>query len=75
LKFPNTGRANIAPEKLRDYLLNPDHLLLNPDHPENGGKACPFAALGYSRDNWMQLADDFRSQHLTEEALEARSNA
>jgi hypothetical protein len=68
LKLPNADRAIIAAEKLRDYLLNPAH-------PDNGGKAYVFTALGYSRENWARLGDDFRSQHLTEEAVEGRANA
>jgi hypothetical protein len=64
----NADKAIIVPEKLRDYLLNAEH-------PENQGKASLFAALGYDRDNWARLADDFRSQHLTGEATESRPNA
>jgi hypothetical protein len=29
--------------------------LLNPEHPENRGKARLFAALGYTLSNWRQL--------------------
>ncbi len=35
MKLPNAGAAVVAREKIRDYLLNPGH-------PDNGGKAAFF---------------------------------
>jgi hypothetical protein len=61
----NADRAIIAPEKLRDYLLDPLHI-------DNRGKARLFAALGYTRANWEQLESDLRTQHLTKEATFGR---
>ena len=61
--LPNAAHAVIPPEKLRDYLLNPDH-------PENGGKARVFAALGYTAANWEELAEDLRQQHVSLDAEE-----
>lgn len=39
----------IESAKIRDYLLNPEH-------PDNGGKARFFAELGFGRANWKELA-------------------
>jgi hypothetical protein len=33
--------------------------LLNPAHPDNGGKAEFFLALGFTREHWRALADAF----------------
>jgi hypothetical protein len=57
VKVPNADRAVIAVEKIRDYLLNPAHR-------RGGSKARRLIAMGYSADDWQQLADDLRSQHL-----------
>jgi hypothetical protein len=40
-------------EKIVDYLLNPAH-------PDNGGKATFFLALGYNRGEWSSLAAALR---------------
>jgi hypothetical protein len=61
----NADRAIIAAEKMRDYLLDPEN-------PQNDGKAEAFFRLGYSRDDWEVLARDLREQHLS---LEARLDA
>ena len=50
MKLPNGNRAVIDPEKLRDYILNPEH-------PGNGGKAAYFQALGFGKADWAELAD------------------
>lgn len=47
--------------------------VLDPEHPDNKGKARLFAALGYTRPGWQQLADDLRSQHLILDAEEVES--
>ena len=51
MPIPNANRAIAADEKVRDYLLNLSH-------PDGGSKAVWFHSLGYSRENWMQLAED-----------------
>ena len=61
--LPNVGQAIIPPEKLRDYLLNPEH-------PQNRGKARLYAALGYTAENWEELAEDLRAQHAPLDAEE-----
>lgn len=41
----------IAPNKVQDYLLNPDH-------PIGGAKARFFIGIGYSREHYQQLIAD-----------------
>ncbi len=57
MKIPNGDKAVIAPEKLRDYLLNPAHR-------RGGSKAHLLVSLGYSADDWQRLEADLRAQHL-----------
>ncbi len=63
MKIPNAENAVIAPEKLRDYLLNSAHR-------KGGTKARLLLALGYAADDWQRLEADLRAQHLTAEVLE-----
>ena len=51
MPIPDARRAVIAPEKVRDYLLNLEH-------PDGGSKAVWFHSLGYSWEQWQLLADD-----------------
>ncbi len=51
MPIPDSERAVVTVEKVRDYLLNLDH-------PDGGSKAVWFHSLGYVRDDWEQLADD-----------------
>ncbi len=51
MPIPDSERAVVAAEKVRDYLLNLDY-------PDGGSKAVWFHSLGYARDDWEQLADD-----------------
>ena len=60
LKLPNNDRAIIDRDKLEDYLLSPSH-------PVGCFKALFFESLGYSRDQWWELAGDLRRQHLSQE--------
>ena len=57
----------IAAEKLRDYILSPEH-------PDGWGKANYLANLGYSRANWRRLAFDLRAQVLPLPATPARAS-
>jgi hypothetical protein len=52
--LPNSSKAVIAPEKLRDYLLSPIH-------PIGRYKALFFRTLGYDQTSWQQLATDLQS--------------
>jgi hypothetical protein len=56
--IPNADKAIIAPEKLRDYLLNPAH-------PRGWGKARLLLGCGYRADAWQVLETDIRTQHLS----------
>ena len=49
MKLPNADRAEVAREKVADYLLNAAH-------PDNGGKAEFFTRLGFRREQWETLA-------------------
>lgn len=53
MKLPNVHAAVIESEKLVDYILNPAH-------PDNGGKAEFFGKLGFRRKEWEKLAAAFR---------------
>lgn len=51
LRLPDAHRAIVDPEKLRDYVLSPDH-----EHGRH--KARVFrSALGIDRDNWDYLRE------------------
>jgi len=53
MRLPNAERAIVEREKIQDYLLAPAH-------PDNGGKAAFFMALGYTRKDWPSLAEALR---------------
>lgn len=54
MKLPNADKLVVEREKLVDYLLNPAH-------PDNGGKAQFFEKLGFRRAEWRVLAEAFRA--------------
>ena len=49
MKLPGADKATVTREKIVGYLLNPAH-------PDNGGKAEFFNQLGFHRDQWEPLA-------------------
>ena len=51
MPIPNATEATATTEKVRDYLLNPEH-------PDGGSNAAWFQSLGYGRDRWHELAMD-----------------
>ncbi len=57
MKLPGLEKTVIEREKIVGYLLNPAH-------PDNGGKSAFFQSLGFSPGNWQVLASALR--HLTE---------
>ena len=57
----NADHAIIELEKLRDYLLDPDN-------PQNGGKAEALFRMGYRQEEWQRLETDLKEQHLVLEA-------
>jgi hypothetical protein len=53
MMLPNAGRAVVDQEKVTAYLLNPRH-------PDNGGKAPFFLSLGFRADDWLTMARALR---------------
>ena len=53
MKLPNATEAVVERGKVTGYLLNPAH-------PDNGGKAPFFLSLGFRADDWELLAAAFR---------------
>jgi uncharacterized protein DUF6883 len=49
MNLPNANLARVDREKITDYLLNREH-------PDNGGKADFFIALGFHTDDWRIFA-------------------
>jgi hypothetical protein len=54
MKLPNVLLAIVEPGKIVDYILNPAH-------PDNGGKARFFSSLGFGRNDWGPLAAALRN--------------
>ncbi len=54
VKLPNAERATVDLGKIADYLLNPAH-------PDNGGKARFFGDIGFSRTDSTALSDALRA--------------
>lgn len=67
MRIPNADKAIIAPEKLRDYLLNPAHR-------RGSAKARLLLACGYRADAWQVLEHDLRTQHLTVDFAVTKDN-
>lgn len=67
MKMPNAEKAVIASEKLRDYLLNPEHR-------RGGSKAKLLLSMGYQANQWQQLETDLREQHLTADVEDVEEN-
>ena len=63
MKLPNAENAIIAEEKLRYYLLNPDHL-------RGGSKAKLLLSMGYTAADWRKLESDLRAEHLWSEVID-----
>lgn len=53
MKLPNAHLAVVDQRKIAEYLLNPSH-------PDNGGKAPFFAAMGFTVGAWNVLAEALR---------------
>jgi hypothetical protein len=54
MKVPNAHLAIVDREKIVDYLLNPAH-------PDNGGKAKFFLGLGFTPEQWQLFAEAVRT--------------
>ena len=64
MRLPNADRAVVERAKIAEYLLNPEH-------PDNGGKAAFFVALEFSRSDWDTLANALRRLALTADVIES----
>jgi len=53
VKLPNAHLAVVQQEKIKEYLLNPAH-------PDNGGKAAFFSMLGFHRGDWARFTEALR---------------
>jgi hypothetical protein len=51
--MPNVASAFVADAKVRDYLLDPAH-------PNNGGKAGSFRRFGFTQQHWPDLENGLR---------------
>lgn len=58
MKLPHAHLAIVEREKITAYLLNAAH-------PDNGGKAPFFRALGFAPEQWEHLAAAFRQSAVT----------
>ena len=63
MRLPNAEFAVVEREKITEYLLNPEH-------PDNGGKAAFFVALEFSRGTWDTLAGALCRLALTADVTE-----
>lgn len=68
MKLPFAEQAVIPPEKVRDYLLSPDH-------PFGLHKAIAFARAGYTQRDWTLLRRDLGLLARTGEAEARPRNA
>ena len=64
MKLPNAHLAVVEQGKVVAYLLNPAH-------PDNGGKAAFFAMLGFDRGDWPRFAAALRRLAVTGEVAKA----
>lgn len=65
--LPDAQRASIDPEKLRDYVLSPDH-----DHGKH--KARVFqSALGIDRGSWEYLREQIATRVVDADVSEVRT--
>jgi len=58
----------IAPDKLIDYILNPNHY-------EGSSKAKFLSELGYDQSNWQVLEKDLREQFLSLDTIPGKSSS
>ena len=64
MRLPNADLAVVERAKITEYLLNPEH-------PDNGGKAAFFVSLGFSRTDWHGFANALRKLALTVDVTES----
>ena len=68
MKLPKAELALVEREKITEYLLNPEH-------PDNGGKAEFFLALGFQRDDWEIMATALSRLAVTHAAAKSMESA
>lgn len=68
MKLPNAHLAIVDREKIVDYLLNPAH-------PDNGGKAKFFLGLGFTVEQWQVFADALRTLATSFQVIEKVESA
>ncbi len=54
MNLPNANLVTVDREKIVEYLLNPAH-------PDNGGKARFFLGLGFTAEQWQAFAEALRA--------------
>ena len=64
MRLPNAVRAVVERAKITYYLLNPEH-------PDNGGKAAFFVALEFSNVDWEAFANALRRLALTADVTDS----
>ena len=68
MKLPSGNLAVVSQEKLTEYLLNPSH-------PDNGGKALFFQSLGFRRAGPESLASSLRQLAISADITEIMESA
>ena len=67
MKLPGAASAIVPEDKIRKYLLSASHV-------EGRFKARFFKALGYTDENWQQLASALKQHALDNEAVLSKEN-
>ncbi|MGH7976609.1 MAG: DUF6883 domain-containing protein [Limisphaerales bacterium] len=68
MKLPGAEKAIVSREKIINYLLNPAH-------PDNGGKAEFFTQFGFRREQWEILATTLKNLAATGEVANATESS
>ena len=68
MKTTNPHLAIVDREKILSYLLNPGH-------PDNGGKAQFFMSLGFKTENWEILAGELRKLVISADAIKVMESS
>ena len=66
MPIPDAADVVVPREKVVNFLLDPDH-------PENKGRAPLLVRLGYTMEDWERLAEDLRRMAMESDSIEAPS--